>query len=525
MRTIPRPGATIEALLDMMMEGLIIALLVFTPLAFGTVQTWALCLAQAGITVVFGLWLCRLIWSRPASRPARTFVVADTSFNLLGYHFIRTGLGIPAAAFVALVLLQLVPLPPGAVRLASPAAAEVFSRALPGYADGLPTDFTAAEAWLIPGAQPEVVPALLGVEGDLPIDADVSFSASRPVSLYPFATWGRLLTLVSLLMIFVVTAHCLQSPVQQERVCWIVTLTGFGMSVLGVLQLLAWNGRIYWFYPVPDDASPFGPFLNHNHFAAYLEMAIPLALAVFVIHVRRGRPAASPLVLSGFSAVVMLATLSLAGSRGAILSLTAASLIYGAVMIARRQVGRLEWSVAAGAVAAALLFSAWVGGERLTQMATRLQSMAHFEQEPSLSARLVTWASTLRIVGDYPVTGAGLGTFAEACIHYYPPGTASVWREADNDYLQIAAEMGIPGILVVAAGLAVFLRRFLFRSPAAEQGAASSSVSIHHGMAIGILAILLHESIDFSLQVGAIALLFVALSGLMVGGTVRREGA
>ena len=82
-------------------------------------------------------------------------------------------------------------------------------------------------------------------------------------------------------MVFLVVAHRLQSPVQQERVCWVVTLTGFAMSVLGVLQLLEWNGSLYWFYPAPDDASPFGPFFNHNHFAAYLEMAmregLPLA--------------------------------------------------------------------------------------------------------------------------------------------------------------------------------------------------------------------------------------------------------
>ena len=41
-------------------------------------------------------------------------------------------------------------------------------------------------------------------------------------------------------------------------------------------------------------------------------------------------------------------------------------------------------------------------------------------------------------------------------------------------------------------------------------------------MAIGVLAILVHESVDFSLQVGAIALLFVVLAGLMVGDAVKR---
>src|SRR5262245_20422000 len=95
MRSLPRPGATFETLLDMMREGLLIALLVFTPLAFGAVQTWALSLMEAGIAVLFGLWLCRLIWSRPARRPGRILDAADPFFSLAGYRFLRTRLGAP----------------------------------------------------------------------------------------------------------------------------------------------------------------------------------------------------------------------------------------------------------------------------------------------------------------------------------------------------------------------------------------------------------------------------------------------
>ena len=525
MRAIPRPGATREAVLDMMMEGLLIALLVFTPLAFGAVQTWALSLMQAGLVILFGLWVCRLIWSRSLSRSARSLPKGGASVTFLGYRFVSTGLGIPIVLFLCLILGQLLPLPPAVLRAVSPETARTFARSLPGWDDRDAVDFAKFEGWLSPGAQEAVLPSLHAAEGQLPVSDSLSFDRTRPLSIYPYATVVRLVTFLTLLMAFLVVANCLRSRAQHERILWVVTLAGFGMSVLAVLQFLAWNGKVYWFYPVSEETSPFGPFLNHNHFAAYLEMAIPVTLGVFLLNIRRGRQAMAPLVLGGFSAVVMLAALALAGSRGAILSLGAATAGYGAVMIARRQAGRLEWSVAGCAIAGAILFSVWVGAGRLGEMVVRLQSIASYEQEPSLAARLVAWTHTLNIVNDYPTLGSGLGTFTEAWLFYYPPGTASVWKEAHNDYLQVAAETGVPGLLLLAAGLWVLLRRYLFRAQRVIRGRTPADLSIHHGIGIGLLSILFHECVDFSLQVGAIALLFVVLSAIMIGDAVRRSEA
>jgi len=509
----------------MMMEGLLIALLVFTPLAFGAVQTWALSLMQAGLTVLAALWACRLIWSRSPARPARTRTKGGASITLLGYRFVRTGLGIPIALFLCLVAAQLLPLPPAVLRAVSPETAATFARALPGWDGGDAVDFARLEGWLSPGATELVVPPLLSAPGRLPAGDGVRFARTRPLSIYPFATVTRLVTLLALLMSFLVVANCLRSRAQHERILWVVTLAGFGMSVLAILQFLAWNGKVYWFYPVTEETSPFGPFLNHNHFAAYLEMAVPVTLGVFLLNLRRGRQAPAPLVLGGFSAIVMLAALALAGSRGAVLSLAAATAIYGTVMIVRRQTGRLEVTVAVCAIAGALLFSAWVGAGRLGEMAARLQSVAAYEQEPSLAARLVAWTNTLKIVGDFPVFGSGLGTFTEAWLRYYPPGTANIWKEAHNDYLQIAAETGVPGLTLLAAGLWIFLGRYLFRAQTVVRGQVPADLSIHHGIGIGLLSILIHEWVDFSLQVGAIALLFVVLSAIMIGDAVRRTEA
>src|SRR5262249_30649882 len=150
-----------------------------------------------------GLWMVRLIWTRPSSRPARSFPEADTTVSLLGYRFVRNGLGIPILLFLALVSFQLVPLPPGLVRLISPAAAASFSRGLPGYDRGA-VDFTKIESWLLGDDAPAagVVEPLLKTSGDPLLPARLTYGAARPISLYPFATIGRLLMLSALLLGF-----------------------------------------------------------------------------------------------------------------------------------------------------------------------------------------------------------------------------------------------------------------------------------------------------------------------------------
>src|SRR5262245_30852039 len=144
-----KSGATPEAALDMVIEGVLIALVIFVALAFGGVHAWAQSLMQAGIVVMTALWLCRTIWSRPSSRLARSFPGSDPSFQLLGYGFVRTNLGLPILLFVILVFFQMVPLPRSAVRLLSPEAAASFDRALPGYSGGGPVDFSNMGDWLL----------------------------------------------------------------------------------------------------------------------------------------------------------------------------------------------------------------------------------------------------------------------------------------------------------------------------------------------------------------------------------------
>src|SRR5258708_28241748 len=65
---------------------------------------------------------------------------------------------------------------------------------------------------------------------------------------------------------------------------------GFLISIFGVLQHLTFNGKLYWFRELHYGGIPFGPYVNRNHFAGFVELILPLALIPLVLgRVRRER--------------------------------------------------------------------------------------------------------------------------------------------------------------------------------------------------------------------------------------------
>ena len=54
--------------------------------------------------------------------------------------------------------------------------------------------------------------------------------------------------------------------------------------MLAIVQQVGSPERIYWLRAVPDNASPFGPWINPNQFAGFMEMMSPLALSLFLFY-------------------------------------------------------------------------------------------------------------------------------------------------------------------------------------------------------------------------------------------------
>lgn len=294
-----------------------------------------------------------------------------------------------------------------------------------------------------------------------------------------------------------------------------LVIYGLALAVFGLIQHFAWNGKLYWLRPLTVAASsPFGPFVNHNHFAGYLEMLAPLPVALIVTGaVSRGRR-----LFYLFAAAMMGLAVVASLSRAGMLSLGAAMLLLLALSFRfRPQPGRLQFAASrlgsAGAVIvvslAILAGIFWIGADPVIDRVT-VGKLAGAEAgtETFHSSRGWIWQDTVRMVSASPVLGVGLGAFQTAWPNYSEADGALIVDKAHNDYLQLLAETGFIGGL-----LALWFIITIFRLVA--QGLQSRDpllIATALGSAAGITAMLVHSFFDFNLQLPSNSLLFLLLT-------------
>src|SRR3981189_1923984 len=222
-----------------------------------------------------------------------------------------------------------------------------------------------------------------------------------------YSTRMDLLLLVSDLILLFLAVQAFRTLQDWRGFVWFGMVFGFLISIFGILQHLTFNGKLYWFREMRYGGIPFGPYVNRNHFAGFVELILPLALVPLVLgRVRRER-----WLVVGLFAGVPIGALFLSVSRGGIVSFGAELSVLALVMIQRREMGKQLF--AGGAVLlVALLLVSWLG---VGQILERLSSVQLLEVSSGkrASMRRDTW----RIFLDHPFVGTGLGTLQLV----YPP--------------------------------------------------------------------------------------------------------
>jgi O-antigen ligase len=214
-------------------------------------------------------------------------------------------------------------------------------------------------------------------------------------------------------------------------------------------------------------------------------------------------------LLAIFAAILILASLVLCGSRGGLLSAVLSNGILFAALWKRIRPRALAWSVVVALPLFAALLLAWIGIDSLRAGIPE----GSLEREASFHSRQVIWHQVVDHLPQAGVAGFGLGTFEASFAPYTPPGTATRWDKAHNDFLQIAWETGIAGGLLIVWGTLFFLLRYVaaaLRSPAHETDLFRVAI------AAGLTSLVLHSLVDFNLQIGSNGFLFALLAGLLV---------
>ncbi|MCP4723073.1 MAG: hypothetical protein GY860_26775 [Desulfobacteraceae bacterium] len=399
---------------------------------------------------------------------------------------------VPLLVFLSYILFQLAPLPPAFVEFLSPAAFSIQEKAF---------DLTDMGSWM-------------------------TLSLNHKATLSEFFRYG------TYVLFYLLTVQILKEKQTLQAI--VLVIAGFGglLAFSSILQFYLTKNMALWFRYSPYNSIIVGPYVNHNHYAGLMEMIFPIVLALFFFYRPRigktsflkgiaeilSQEKANIHILIGTSALLIIVSIFVSLSRGGMIA-TSVSLVLFFLLLLRRKISRGNTVLIVGIVVLATLAIGWFGWDQILDRFARLKNAQGVVYE----ARLDFWKDSNKIIKDYTLTGAGMGSF----VHIYPPYKSLIddrtLTHAHNDYIELLVEGGIISFSLAAAFLIVWFRKtygaFLRRRDA-------FSIYLYMGSLTGMTAILIHSFTDFNMHIGANGLWFFFAAGLGVSSAntnIRRQ--
>lgn len=321
------------------------------------------------------------------------------------------------------------------------------------------------------------------------------------LSVYPYATKIELLKWIAYFALAFLAVETFRTPAQSKGLAVFLLSFGFLVALFAIAQHYTFNGKLYWFVPLPQSSEPFGPFVDRDHFAGFIELTAPFGLATLFDGTWRTEKAA----LVALFTAVPIAALLLCGSRGGIVGFAFASLFL--IFVLRRpNIGIRQLFAFASLIILCGLLVLWFGASTTMQRFETL-TVSDISRDQRVSMDRDTW----KIFLDHYSTGTGLGTLETVFPRYETSYTERIVDHAHNDYLELLAETGIiGGILGLVFIVLLFHQGFANLKSRQRQ----SDHFFYAGALAACSALLLHSFVDFNLHVPANALLFLLLATL-----------
>lgn len=456
----------------------LLALLVWAPLPLASNRTWGI-----GILAIWMLVLlsgAALAWRRHAG-------AAFSRLREFRWPLILLG------GFVLLTFLQTLPLPANMVALLSP------------------------ESYRVQDA------AGLAASG-LPMRLSVDVFQSRIFATLSFVYF----------LAFALTALLTRNAERLETLAQTLVWSGLLQALIGVL-LFSFGAHYQLFFTELVHGKVIGTFVNQNHFAGYMEICLAVGIGLMLARLGNSKPgqggwrqrlvSALGFLISAkmrlrLMLIVMVIALVLTRSRMGNTAFFASMLVVGLVAIAlsRRGAPATVWLIVSLVIIDVFIIGTWVGLEKVMH---RIQETTVVTEqgrsEDSLEQRIEPAVYAIELVRDFPVFGSGGGSFYNAFARYRPPEITAYFDHAHNDYVEIASDTGLLGFSLLGGVVLLVMGRALWvlyrRHSSLPRGMAFAGL-------MAIVALGIHGTVDFNLQIPANALTFTVILALAWSGAV-----
>lgn len=332
----------------------------------------------------------------------------------------------------------------------------------------------------------------------------------RPLTVTPMNGWHALASLFAPLAVLLFGAQLNRE--QLYRFLPIVILLGALSGLFGLLQVIGSPTGPLYLYRTTNNGSAVGLFANRNHAALFLAIQFPL-LALWAAQQssdrkkQRARIAAAAIL-----ALLLLPLILVTGSRSGLivlgLSMIASAAVYGGTLFKQGggtllsgRKAQLVFLAAAAAIAAliylTLHFSRAESVRRVVTLSFDADSRAAF------------WPVCVELFWKYFPIGSGSGSFVEVYQIAEPLALLDTdyLNHAHNDFLEIGITFGVPGILLLLAALALYVRKSItVWQPRAPKG---HSIQFARAAGMAMFFIAAASVTDYPLRTPALACLFM----------------
>lgn len=444
----------------------LLGVIIFSPLPAASVGEWAILVIQMASLAMIGAYI--LMGKKPHNNPY-------LSRSLKWPRFLFGGLFL-------FIIVQIIPWPKFLVKILSPSAYAFQENFSPAF----------------------------------------SQSKFMSFSLVPAHSLREGLELLSYVFIGFLIVKTVTRSQQIRKIVYTILIMGTFEAAYGLFEIFRDNPRILFYKKVYHQNSVSGTFVNRNHLSGYLELIIPLALGLVIsridfsflsqkkwmdrfIHLFRKEAFASLLVT--LSVIIMSLGIVFSSSRSGVFLLLFTFLLFIELTVIYFSMSRyrLAWikKFLKGTFVIVTLLSLFVGMGKTIQ---------RFQLDELLQGgRPIFWSNVTGMIGQFPLLGTGLGTFAAVYPAFEKVGFPGLLSHAHNDYLEYLSELGLIGTAILLGGvLFIIVRSFLVwvqRRNAEVKG-------LGLGGLIALLVMMIHSITDFNLHIPANALLFSVILSL-----------
>jgi O-antigen ligase/tetratricopeptide (TPR) repeat protein len=355
-----------------------------------------------------------------------------------------------------------------------------------------------------------------------------SLGTWQTFSLTPGETTAGLTILLAQGIVALVVYQFARSVEVIERILTIVVAAAVMLALHGLIQFVGHEGKNFDVATVSfhqEGGVVKAMFRNRNDFAGFLAVAAgPAVWLAFRRREtakgrRRSRPGSSRhrdrsrpepeadmgrmVIGLGSLGIISFAVFASLARGGSIALGVATALGCGLLM----RSGHLKPRMGLAILAAAAVVATALEIHGMEQFAGRMETIFDASQRETQFSRREVWAAAWQTILAYPLTGTGIGSHGDISLLTMPPTGGTQFVHAENSYLNLAVETGLPGLIVallalmialVAAGMA------FFQGSAREKPVAASIMA-------GLVAGGVHAIGHFNWYVPAITTLLIVL--------------